>query len=536
MTHEAPPRHRRRLLERGLLGALALVLAVVGAWVERPVLPGGWHDDGVYLLLGRALATGEGFRYVGVPGSPPAAKFPPGYPLVVAASWRLSGGDVDGAARLAALVNLLAVVASAVLLARFALRRLRLPLAWSLAVGLGYGLLLDPWRFALLTLSESLAILATLATVDLATRWEQDEGGQGRKGATALAAFAVAVHLRSAVLPVGAAMALSEVSHRRFRRGLAMGAAVAAVALPWMVVSAFRSGAIPTVLRDLLGGYGGWLGGVASSPGDFLGGRPSQVGLVVQELASVLAPWGAGAPAWVAWGSIALLLCLAAAGAREVWRNSRTAVLVTAGMVVQALLWPFADRRLLLPLVPWTLLLVLAGMYSVARRGDWAGKVVTPLTMLWLAALSFPLLHAATAGEGAGAAFRGREVATAAAVAAVGDWVPPGRLVGAPELWAIIHLRTGHPVVPSARFHAVRDGVARAGTPAEQFRVWAVTDPYALVAEGGIHREALDRMHEVCGPGSWSVPTGGFGFLLVRLEWDESCRRALLPGWGEPTP
>ena len=51
--------------------------------------PGIWHDDGVYVLLGRSLAQGEGLRYTGVVGDPLAPKFPPLFPLLLAGIWTL---------------------------------------------------------------------------------------------------------------------------------------------------------------------------------------------------------------------------------------------------------------------------------------------------------------------------------------------------------------------------------------------------------------------------------------------------------------
>ena len=84
---------RRPALAFALVGLGALV---VGALVWTPLAPGLWHDDGVYLMLGRSLLHGSGLRYLGVPGDPAAPKFPPVYPLVAAFAW-LVGGDALGA-------------------------------------------------------------------------------------------------------------------------------------------------------------------------------------------------------------------------------------------------------------------------------------------------------------------------------------------------------------------------------------------------------------------------------------------------------
>jgi hypothetical protein len=55
---------------------LGLVLLVVAFAAWRPTPAGVWHDDGVYVMVGNALAAGDGLRYSGVVGAPPAAKSP----------------------------------------------------------------------------------------------------------------------------------------------------------------------------------------------------------------------------------------------------------------------------------------------------------------------------------------------------------------------------------------------------------------------------------------------------------------------------
>ena len=87
----------------------AVALGVVGVVAWEAVPPGVWHDDGAYLLLGKSLAEGEGLRYSQVAGSPPGAKFPPVYPLVLAVLCRLAPTAVAQGS-LAAFVNLLFVV------------------------------------------------------------------------------------------------------------------------------------------------------------------------------------------------------------------------------------------------------------------------------------------------------------------------------------------------------------------------------------------------------------------------------------------
>src|SRR5687768_15019347 len=70
-----------------IVATVALVVAIVAI----PNWPAGvFQDDGIYVILGKALATGEGYRYLNLPGAPYATHYPPGYPLVLAALWKLA--------------------------------------------------------------------------------------------------------------------------------------------------------------------------------------------------------------------------------------------------------------------------------------------------------------------------------------------------------------------------------------------------------------------------------------------------------------
>ena len=67
----------------------AAVLAVGAALVDG--LPVGvTNDDGMYVILAKSLATGHGYRWLNLPGTPAATHFPPGYPAVLALIWLLA--------------------------------------------------------------------------------------------------------------------------------------------------------------------------------------------------------------------------------------------------------------------------------------------------------------------------------------------------------------------------------------------------------------------------------------------------------------
>ena len=51
---------------------------------------GVWHDDAVYWISAKSLATGGGYRLLNLPGEPAQTKYPPLYPLLLSLVWRLA--------------------------------------------------------------------------------------------------------------------------------------------------------------------------------------------------------------------------------------------------------------------------------------------------------------------------------------------------------------------------------------------------------------------------------------------------------------
>jgi len=97
---------------RKIIIAAAFVLLV--SLVAKPIWDSRdqWHwgqgmDDGIYWVTAKALATGDGYRVVSLPGAPRAVKFPPLYPLFLSLAWRVNPefpGNLKTAATLQALL------------------------------------------------------------------------------------------------------------------------------------------------------------------------------------------------------------------------------------------------------------------------------------------------------------------------------------------------------------------------------------------------------------------------------------------------
>src|SRR5580658_5718786 len=69
----------------------ALAPSAYLAWTLRsmPHL-GFYHDDSLYWVSAHSLATGDGYRIQSLPGEPYQTKYPPLYPALLAAVWKLN--------------------------------------------------------------------------------------------------------------------------------------------------------------------------------------------------------------------------------------------------------------------------------------------------------------------------------------------------------------------------------------------------------------------------------------------------------------
>jgi hypothetical protein len=76
----------------------------LAASLSTALLVGAWNDDGVYTVLGKSLAEGHGYHSLHLVGDPVQVKYPPGFPVLLALLWRLTG-SVDGVQRLVSLLH-----------------------------------------------------------------------------------------------------------------------------------------------------------------------------------------------------------------------------------------------------------------------------------------------------------------------------------------------------------------------------------------------------------------------------------------------
>ena len=99
---------------RNLLSApviiLALLLGGAAFWGTNKQILGLFHDDGIYTVAAKALASGDGYRIESLPGAPPQTKYPFLFSFLIALLWRLAPSFPKNIALLKSL-NVLILVA-----------------------------------------------------------------------------------------------------------------------------------------------------------------------------------------------------------------------------------------------------------------------------------------------------------------------------------------------------------------------------------------------------------------------------------------
>jgi len=514
------------------VGALVTVLGVV---VWHPVPIGVWHDDGAYLLIAQALAEGRGLTWSGVPGELPAAKFPPVYPGILALLLS-SGVDPSGAARPVALLSTALLAMSAGLFAVIARRTLQVGALGAGALALLVWLSPAFWRLAAVPHSEPLFLaaiaLALLIVTPPGARSDPPPSSARLEDpvpratpwaslAAFVAAYAVAVHTRSAGVALLPAFVLALAMGRQFWRSLSVAVVGGLVLVPWSLWSGAATERIPEPLRDVLGGYGSWwTSQLAEAPGQLFGLAGKGLQAVAVDVAAILVPGRVPAGLVLAALVPALVLGLVRLGQRA--PTVAWFVVFYAGVVA---LWPFRAQRLLVPLLPWLALAAAAALDPRRLRGSVKAKwAVSALGVLLLGTYAVSGAQTMVRGQHA-QAFETRAQALAAAVEAVHRFTPEDAVVGAPELWPGIAIHTGRSVSPSARFLPLAREGPSWGTPHQQAELWSRAGITHVVVEhgGGVHGATLDELDARCAPGTVqllaTIPTG----FLVGVTLSTEC-------------
>ena len=72
-----------------ILLVLLLIPSLAQVWQQRDMPRfGDFHDDSIYYVTAKSLATGGGYRIESLPGEPAQTKYPPLYPLLLSIAWK----------------------------------------------------------------------------------------------------------------------------------------------------------------------------------------------------------------------------------------------------------------------------------------------------------------------------------------------------------------------------------------------------------------------------------------------------------------
>ncbi len=341
-----------------LFALFALALAL---WAQTHAMVGVFFDDGIYVSLAKALAEGEGYRSIHLPGAPFAVHYPPLYPALLAVLWTL-WPSFPANVTLFQLCDSLLFAGAAWVIAAHA-RRTALPLATQ-----GVVLVLAVTAFPLLTLvgvrfSEPLFLLLLAGAIAVADG-EREFVGRGAC-AGLLAGLATLARSIGVVAVVGIPVALW-LRGRRRAAAVALAAGII-VAAPWFGWLAAHAGAIDPRIASNYGTYGQFAG--QAGLGSLIAGLNLRA---LSPIPRLLLP---ALPTLVAAPLILTLVAMLVLGAVSLARRTPALIAVLVPYVVVVSLWPYTPDRFVWIILPWIALLGAAGAHRAWHWG-WPARAV----------------------------------------------------------------------------------------------------------------------------------------------------------------
>jgi hypothetical protein len=480
---DAPGEPRAPEEGRDLRGpAIGLVAALFALYAIGPWPAGVFQDDGIYVVLAKSLATGEGYRYVNLPGAPNATHYPPLYPAFLALIWKLYPSFPENVTAFkmanAALTGIAAVLAWG-----FARKQLRMG-RWS--AGLGVLLFSASAPMVLLTvmvLSEPLFLALLFPALILAERAVRS--GRSRDAAAAAVMGGVLALVRTLGVLVVPALIVVLLLERRWRPALVAAVVAVAVLLPWQLWVSAHAGEVPGVLVGKYGSYFGWLAGAVRADGaGFLldVARHNTRELIALGWVSTATD---SMPLMARLVVSALLALFLGLGLLEGWKRAPTAVLFMIAYLAMVLIWPFDPARFMWGIWPLFGIVLALGVSTLyALSAVQARRFLRPIAVAGSAALmlgygAYNWLEITNDRRGVvqgSVAKRARPLA---------EWVAAHTettAVVATDDDVLIHLYTGRTTIPTGGFTPQEH--LRPQTPAfaaEQLRALMSTYPVSFV-------------------------------------------------------
>jgi len=439
--------NRQWIAALAVVGALGLV---VGISVIDRFHVGVFHDDAMYVILARSLATGQGFRYLNLPGAPVASHFPPGYPALLSLVWRVAPGFPGNLVAFKAL-NAICLSASAVLVAQLVRERLESE-RWGLGAGIVTAVSVPLLVLVTMVLSEPLFLVALLAALILAERLVSGTASTRLAGGLGLL-VGVTTLVRSHGIVLLPAIVLPLLAQRRWRETAVFAAGALAVLLPWQLWSVSHAGPLPAPLTGNYGSYMSWWMRGFSEMGPSM--IPETLRRTVPEtlamLSSLFSPVRGIAAHTMSLVALALSLVLGAIALR---RRAPVTLLFLAGYAAVVLIWPFSPSRFVWGVWPLLLFVLLAAGRSIAsqdRRTPPLLRVLAAGALLWVAAGYSAYEQRAVRGHWWASISRSADQRIASAIAWTLANTAPEDVIASDDEGAVF-LYTGRRAVPVASF------------------------------------------------------------------------------------
>ena len=365
------------------LGALSIIVGI--AVMDRS--PVGAADDGMYLILSRSLAAGQGYRSLNLPGQPLNTHFPPGYPAALAVLWRLAP-VFPGNLGLFRLFNVACMAAAAMGTAHLVASR-GVGRGWALGVGVLTSVSVPLLVLGNLLLSEPLFLALLLLTLAALERFSAPSpyGVSSRAVRPALLGVAIGLCMlvRTHGIVLVPAMIVVLGAQRRWRDAAVVSACAILCLLPWQLFTARHGHSLPA---PLLGGYDSytawWVRGFHEYGWSMLPKTLSRtIPQAAQMFAALFSPMRTGA----APVTLLALAVLVAAGIAAWWKRMPVTILFLAGYLAIVAIWPFQPSRFIWGVWPLILVLLVLGAHAaVVGAPHWhrAARVLVLASCCWV--------------------------------------------------------------------------------------------------------------------------------------------------------
>lgn len=430
----------------GVLAATCVMLAI-GPWPT-----GVFQDDGVYVVLAKSLATGEGYRFLQMPGAPNATHYPPGYPLFLALLWK-AYPSFPANVTLFKFANAVLVGVTAVLTWRLAVDRARLG-----RIGGGFATALFTTctpivLLSVMVLSEPMFMAALVPAIIASER--AAESGRERDAIVAGVAIGLLAMVRTLGVLVMPALVLVLLVKRRWRPAAIVAGAAVLVMLPWQLWVSAHAGEVPPIFLGKYGSYIGWLTDAVRTEGtgwvvDVARHNLRQLAFETwTHTGTVLLPLGVRVLATV------LVATLAIAGSFAAFRRVPVMALFVLAYLGIVVVWPFAPARFLWGIWPLLgIVLALGAQDLVTRAAPLRALRFAPIAATALLVAGYLRFNYQSQQEGWWSQVQGSVALRARPMA---EWVnrnttPDAVLATDDDL--LIYLYTGRRAIPNATLTA----------------------------------------------------------------------------------